>query len=187
MLYRIEKFFLLLIYFIICITGCAGKQEDAEQKQLFDLNWKFYQGDITSAIEFDFNDGNWRNLDLPHDWSIDERLSQKNSTKDKKDTFITGVGWYRKKFILPSDWENKRVTIYFEGINEKTKIFLNENLIEKKSKSSDPFHFDLTPYLNSDKKNIIAVRVNNSPQADGRWPKGTGLPRHVWLLVTDPV
>ena len=42
-----------------------------ERKQLFDYSWKFFLGDAASAQSKDFNDENWRNLDLPHDWSIE--------------------------------------------------------------------------------------------------------------------
>lgn len=187
MFIRVRVLLVVLSFFLGCMTGCKGKQENTEQKQLFDLNWKFHQGDITSAIEVDFNDKQWRDLDLPHDWSIDGKLDRKNYTKDEGGTFISDIGWYRKKFILPSDWQNKRVAVYFEGVNMETEVYLNENLLGENSGTSDSFHFDLTPHLNYTKKNIIAVRVNSSRQKDDTWPKGAGIPRHVWLLVSDPV
>ena len=175
-----------IIYLIGCLTGCAVKQENTELKQLFDLNWKFQQGDFSSAIAVDFNDAQWRNLDLPHDWSTDGKLDDMNSGLEE-DTSVSSVGWYRKQFILPSEWQNKSVAIYFEGCKRELKVYLNENLLAENTGTSDSLHYDLTPHLNYDNKNIIALRVNTSPQTNGKWLKGTGIPQHVWLLVTDPV
>lgn len=178
MLNRIRMF--SIIYLIGCLAGCATKQENTELKHLFDLNWKFRQGDISSAIEVDYNDTLWRNLDLPHDWSIEGKLNQLDSDK-----YLFNVGWYRKKFNLPSEWKNKSVTINFEGVKSEIKVYLNENLLARNPGTSDSFQFDLTPHLNYTNKNIIAVRINSSQHKDGKWLKGTGIPHHVWLFVAD--
>lgn len=180
----------LWIFLIICITacttGCTVKKENVEQKQLFDLNWKFHQGDYISAIEFDFNDTRWRNLDLPHDWSMDERLSRKNFLVGEANNAITNVGWYRKRFILPPEWQSKCIAVFFEGVKAEIKVYLNGNLLECKSGSPGSFHYELTPHLDYKEKNIIAVRLSSlQQQKDGMWPRGTGISRHVWLLVAD--
>ncbi|MDA3817735.1 MAG: DUF4982 domain-containing protein, partial [Prolixibacteraceae bacterium] len=49
------------------------------------------------------------------------------------------------------------------------------------------FKYNLTPYLDFDKENVIAVRVDNSQQLNCRWFTGSGIYRHVWMLVTEPV
>jgi len=40
------------------------------RRQLFDNDWKFHRGDIKSAHLAEFDDNNWKTLDLPHNWSI---------------------------------------------------------------------------------------------------------------------
>lgn len=40
--------------------------------QPFDDNWRFYRGDGEGLAASSFNDANWRPLDLPHDWSIED-------------------------------------------------------------------------------------------------------------------
>src|ERR1700678_4265412 len=50
------------------------------------------------------------------------------------------------------------------------------------------FSYDLTPHLNpAGKPNHVAVRVDNSLQPNCRWYSGSGIYRHVWLVVTEPV
>ena len=183
---RFGMYLIVLSYFMLALAGCDRKQDYTGNKQLFDLNWKFCQGDITSAIEIDFNDTLWRNLDLPHDWSIDEKLKNINSINDDE-VLASDVGWYRKKFLLPSNWKNKQVTIHFESVNMETQVYLNENYLGKNINPTNSLHFDLTPFLKYNKKNIIAIRVNKAQQKDGKWLKGTGMPEHIWLLVADPV
>ncbi len=42
------------------------------RNQPFDLDWRFHRGmgDGLEAVSFD--DSNWRKIDLPHDWSIED-------------------------------------------------------------------------------------------------------------------
>ena len=62
------------IVLFIGIAGCVQAQESIQRKQLFDYNWKFYVGDAPNANTSDFDDKSWRNLDLPHDWSIEGKI-----------------------------------------------------------------------------------------------------------------
>src|SRR5207249_3362249 len=47
--------------------------------------------------------------------------------------------------------------------------------------------YNLSPYLDFNHENVIAVRVNNSQQVNSRWYSGSGIYRHVWLNVTDAI
>jgi beta-galactosidase len=49
------------------------------------------------------------------------------------------------------------------------------------------FQVDLTPYLNYGATNVLTVTVDNSHQINSRWYSGSGIYRHVWLLVAGPV
>ena len=51
----------------------------------------------------EFNDGNWRTLHLPHDWSIEGPFSEDAPAAGKGAYLPTGIGWYRKHFTLPAD------------------------------------------------------------------------------------
>ena len=43
----------------------------SERKVSMNENWKFYRGCIANAEQTSFKDTQWRELDLPHDWSMD--------------------------------------------------------------------------------------------------------------------
>ncbi len=162
-------------------------QGSTERKQLFDFNWKFFLGDTTSAKSKDFNDKNWRSLDLPHDWSIEGKINSKNPTGGAGGYFPAGLGWYRKTFQVPQEWKGKNISIYFEGVYMNSEVFVNGKSLGIYPYGYSSFSYDLSPHLDFGKQNVIAVRVDNSQQVNSRWYSGSGIYRHVWVMVTDPV
>ncbi|MBN2589969.1 MAG: DUF4982 domain-containing protein [Sedimentisphaerales bacterium] len=170
-----------------CMAGNAKLQENIERKQLFDYSWKFELGDFPSAVSNDFDDENWRSLDLPHDWSIEGKLDQENPMGGDGGYFPAGIGWYRKTFEVPSSWQGKHVSIYFEGVYMNSEVFINGQSLGVHPYGYTSFNYDLTPYLKYNEDNIIAVRVDNSQQINCRWYTGSGIYRHVWLSVTEPI
>ncbi|MEQ1798729.1 MAG: sugar-binding domain-containing protein, partial [Lacibacter sp.] len=176
---------LLFILFINSFSGYA--QNGVERKQLFDYDWKFFSGDAAEAKANEFNDESWRKLDLPHDWSIEGQIHPKNPTGGAGGYFPAGVGWYRKTFHVPEEWKAKKTAIYFEGVYMNSEVFVNGKSLGVYPYGYSSFSYDLTPYLNFGKENVIAVRVDNSQQMNSRWYSGSGIYRHVWMMVTDPV
>ncbi|MDD5185965.1 MAG: glycoside hydrolase family 2 TIM barrel-domain containing protein [Paludibacter sp.] len=171
----------------VCFAANARNQENIERKQLFDYNWKFTLGDIQKASANDFDDKSWRSLDLPHDWSIEGKSDLKNPTSGAGGYFPAGIGWYRKEFNVPAAWRGKHVSVYFEGVYMNSEVFINGKSLGIHPYGYSSFYYDLSPYLNYNKENILAVRVDNSRQVNCRWYSGSGIYRHVWLFVTNPV
>lgn len=152
---------LCAILFLLIIGNfihCNVKHDDVRRKQLFDLNWKFNMEDNTFASEVDFDDRNWRNLDLPHDWSKDKKLL-KSAPENQTDSISTETGWYRKHFEIPENWMDKSILIDFEGIYARNEIFVNGTSIFNSQKENTSFQTVLNPYLNSNGNNVIAIRV----------------------------
>ena len=65
-------------------------------------------------------------------------------------------------------------------------VWLNGHLLGFHPYGYTSFAYDLTPYLNHDGENILAVRVRNEGQ-NSRWYSGSGIYRHVWLTFTEKV
>jgi beta-galactosidase len=175
---------ILLVCFIVV---SAQKPADNNRRQLFDYNWKFSLENHPDARTNDFNDKNWQNLDLPHDWSIGGKPDSLNPTGNDGGYFPTGIGWYRKRFMASSSWKGKPVSIYFEGVYMNAEVFINGKSLGVHPYGYSSFYYELTPYLNYDKENIISVRVDNSRQKNCRWYSGSGIYRHVWLFMTNPI
>jgi beta-galactosidase len=162
-------------------TGAAGR------KQLFDSDWRFCQGDSSEAAGRNFNDNSWRKLELPHDWSVEGAVDPDNPSKGAGGYFQVGIGWYRKTFLVPADWKDKLVSIYFEGVYMNAEVFINGRSLGIRPYGYSSFLYELSPYLEYGKENILAVRVDNSQPINSRWYSGSGIYRHVWMIVTPAV
>jgi beta-galactosidase len=156
-------------------------------KRNFSRDWKFHLGDFEHARWSTTDVSNWRTLDLPHDWSIELKRSPENISGMAGGFFPMGVGWYHKTFTLPADWQEKKVTIEFEGVYMNAEVWLNQNLLGRHPYGYTSFYYDLTPYLKWESPNEIKVFVDNSHQLNSRWYSGSGIYRPVWLMAADPV
>ncbi|HOM99251.1 MAG TPA: hypothetical protein PLM33_03255, partial [Acidobacteriota bacterium] len=56
---------------LIGAAGCSTSDDPARIVENFGGNWLFHLGDIEDGQDPQLADGEWRLLDLPHDWSIE--------------------------------------------------------------------------------------------------------------------
>jgi beta-galactosidase len=163
-------------------TPPAGRARES-----LDFGWKFFKGDAPGAQQLEFADGGWRDLDLPHDWSIEGPFLAEVDSKEGAN-LPTGIGWYRKRFNLPESFKDRRVAVEFDGVYENSEVWVNGQYLGKRPYGFISFCYDLTPHLNfGGRDNAIAVRVDNSHQPNCRWYSGSGIYRHTWLLITHKV
>jgi len=152
----------------------------------FGFNWKFFKGDIPGAEDITFNDADWKSINIPHDWSIEGPFSKDNPSGRSGGYLPGGIGWYRKSFDLFQKYRGKKIFIEFDGVYMNSDVWINGHHLGNHPYGYTSFHYDVTPYLKyGDSKNILAVRVDNSKQPNSRWYSGSGIYRHVWLLITD--
>jgi beta-galactosidase len=157
------------------------------QGQLFDQGWRFHLGEPAEGRYRTPDDSAWRVLDLPHDWSVEEPRSAANPSGASGGFFTMGTGWYRKTFDAPEAWRGQKVYVLFEGVYMNAEIRLNENYLGRHPYGYTSFWCDLTPYLKLGEQNTLQVVVDNASQGNSRWYSGSGIYRHVWLMVAPPV
>lgn len=173
--------FLSFFFFILIL----GIKLNAEEKQNFDLNWKFINHNVLNAESSAFNDSHWRTLNLPHDWSIEGEYKQTENGTDWQSGYLpAGIGWYRKCFNLKSEWINKKVQILFDGAYLNSDVWINGHLLGHRPNGYISFYYDLTPYLKKS-NNVIAVKIDHSKPQTARWYTGSGLYRSVFLLISN--
>ena len=154
----------------------------------FRQSMEVLQGDLEGAQSPDFQDGSWRTLDLPHDWSIEGPVSEAAPGAGTVAYLPTGIGWYRKQFTLPATTRGKRVLLQFDGVYQRSEVWINGTSLGMRPYGFITFSYDLTPHLNpAGRPNHVAVRVDNSLQPNCRWYTGSGIYRHTWLIITDPI
>jgi beta-galactosidase len=173
---------------LLLMALMAGSQAFAQQprqKLDFDKGWHFNLGAVEGGEKPSLNDSKWRTLNLPHDWSIEGKFSKDNPSTPEGGALPGGIGWYRKTFTIPAASKGKLVYVDFDGVYQKSDVWVNGHHLGFRPNGYISFRYDLTPYLNFGGKNTIAVKVDNSVQPNSRWYSGSGIYRHVWLETTN--
>lgn len=130
------------------------------------------------------NSDKWERVDLPHDFVIHGKVSEKNNCAFG--FFDYEKAWYIKDFMLNDDDRNKRITLYFEGIATESVVYLNGCILHHNFTGYTPFEVDITDFVKYGQKNRLAVYVNSEVH-EGWWYSGGGIYRNVKLIKTDLV
>lgn len=143
----------------LCLVLPAAAQR---LKLNFNPDWKFIRADPTGAQAVAFNDNSWANVSAPHTyndadtfdhWSLRGHHGEQGQWG--------GRTWYRKTFVVPKSYQGKRIYIEFEAVRQVAEVYLNGKLLGTSKTGFLPFGFDLTPYLQFGKANVLAVMCDN--------------------------
>ena len=178
----------------------TGSENPISARFSLDPGWYFHLGDVPTpeitghfasytnakagtawgAAAPDFDDGEWRRLDLPHDWVVegpfhlDANLSQGYRPR--------GIAWYRRKFRLEETDCGRHLELQFDGIATRATVWVNGLLVHRSFCGYTPFQIDLTPIATyGEQLNTIAIRVD-ADAMEGWWYEGGGIYRHTWLV-----
>jgi len=166
-----------------------------------DQGWLFHLGDINpplankhiaaymankagwarGAAKPDYDDSDWRSVDLPHDWSVEGTFSPDNHLD--AGFLPRGVAWYRRHFKLDEADRGKYLAIQFDGVATHATVYVNGHLLHRNFCGYTPFTIDLSDVASfgEDNLNVIAVRVD-ATYMEGWWYEGAGIYRHTWLV-----
>ncbi|CZQ89131.1 Hypothetical protein Tpal_1096 [Trichococcus palustris] len=150
----------------------------------FNQDWKFIKQDEDQAMGIDFDDRNWKVVQVPHTWNA---IDGANGFAYHK-----GACWYRKEFTIDDSVQGNKVYIEFEGANSITDVYLNGQHLGQHRGGYSTFRFDLTEAIDFDAKNTLAVKVDNT-DVDDVYPQMAdftfygGIYRDVNLVIANPV
>jgi beta-galactosidase/beta-glucuronidase len=148
-------------------------------------NWKFNLQDVSEAKNTTFDDSKWQSVNVPHDWSVKGQLSP--TLASCQGYLPGGICWYRKSVNIPQNKSGEKVYLYFEGVYNRSEVFINGHSLGKRPNGYISFAYDATPFVKYGGENTISVRVDHSQSADSRWYTGSGIYRNVWLVYANPV
>ena len=183
-----KKHTILFLLFIIGLAACK-KSDNTSRVQLFNEDWLFYYGDIANGEEPRLDDSQWRKLDLPHDWTIED-IPGTDSPFDS--TVVNGVasgftrggiGWYRKHFNIDKSQSDKKFYIRFDGVYMNSDVWINGHHLGNNFYGYSTFGYDISDYVKFGENNVIAIQVKTET-VTSRWYSGSGIYRHAWLIAT---
>ncbi len=148
------KYFLLLIGLIHFTFVRAQVPSLKHRKPIAVTDWKFSKGVIYNAQSTDFDDGLWKDVKVPHTYSMD-------AIEDVG--YYRGMAWYRNQMVIPKSMEGERVFIRFEGVGQEATVFVNGQKVGKHVGGYSAFCFEITNAVQLGEKNTIVVKVSNAP------------------------
>lgn len=147
----------------------------------FNDGWKFLYGECENGDYRGCDDSAFRDVTLPHDWSVEHDFDINESSGTGY--LPGGIGWYRKHFDMENLPSDSRVFITFNGVYNNSRVWCNSNYLGKRPYGYSSFVYEITDFL-KEKNNVIAVKVTRPETADSRWFTGTGIYRDVTLDIT---
>lgn len=168
---------------------------------MLEKGWKFTREDKSLFSTTNFDDKDWQQVRVPHDWAIYGPFSIDN---DRQNVAITqdgqkeamehagrtgglpfvGPGWYRITFDIPEFKAGKRCTIIFDGAMSHANVYINGEKATSRPYGYTSFNVDATPFIKEGEKVSMAVRLENLIESS-RWYPGAGIYRNVHVIVTD--
>ncbi|KAF4125994.1 beta-galactosidase [Geosmithia morbida] len=131
-------------------------------------------------INTDFDDGDWEDVTLPHDWAIKGPYDQ-SVDGGMGHLPSHGVGWYRRTFELTAqDVQDRQIYLEVGGAMSYAMVWVNGKIVGGWPYGYNSFQLDLTDYVDEGKDNQLAIRVDN-PRESSRWYPGGGIYRDIWL------
>src|SRR6266487_850242 len=70
-----------------------------------------------------------------------------------------GIGFYRKVFDFPADWNGKAIKLHFDGVSYRAEVWLNGRFVGAHMGAYTPFSMDVTSFIQVDSSNELIVRV----------------------------
>ena len=122
-------------------------------------NWRYSRKTAEGGHTSNFDDSKFDRVVIPHTniplpW---------HGFNEKTYEFVS---LYRRRFKLPPEAKGKHVFVDFEGVMTASTVWLNGTRLGEYKGGYTPFSFDLTPHLDFDGENVLAVDVDSSERPD---------------------
>lgn len=139
----------------------AGQGSASTGRLVFPLNrnWRFSDRRVANDTARDFNDSRFDIVTIPH---TNKKLPW-HSFDDKTYQFVS---IYRRHFKLPREARDRQVLVDFEGAMTASTVWINGQRLPEYKGGYNAFSFDLTPHIDWDRENVLAVELDSTERKD---------------------
>lgn len=88
--------------------------------------------------------------------------------------------WYHTSFTLPKAWKGRHVLLHFGAVDWRCEVFLNDIKIGGHQGGYAAFSFDITPYLNNGKQELVVKVWDPTDDGFGGIGKQRNRPNGIW-------
>ncbi|MEH6306677.1 glycoside hydrolase family 2 TIM barrel-domain containing protein [Olivibacter sp. CPCC 100613] len=168
-MFKLKYYLLYTLFFIGPFFTSQG-----QETHRIDENWVFLKSDLGGVWEAvrPVGKGNpeavpsWQMVNLPHCFNAMDAV-------DPDVSYYQGPGWYRKKIHVDNPYQNGRTLLHFEGVGQKTEVYVYTTKIGEHIGGYDEWTVDITDAVKAFYENPIskeqfqgqvpiAIRVDNS-------------------------
>jgi len=174
-------------FFLLALTLTLPLSAQTRIQSTINTNWAFHKGDLKDFPTTKDASVKWEPVSIPHSWNTTD------VTDDEKG-YYRGISWYTKRLYIPASWQNKEVSLYFEGAAQVTEVYINGKKAGQHVGSYAFFNIPIKQYLNlaPDAINEVAIKLDNShnesiPPLSADFTFFGGIYRDVYLVATDAV
>jgi beta-galactosidase len=122
-------------------------------------NWRYSRSFVEGGHAKEFDDSGFERVVIPHT----NVLLPWHSFDEKNYEFIS---LYRRRFKLPPAARGKHVFVDFEGAMTASTVWINGVRLGEYKGGYTPFSFELTPHLDFDGENVLAVDLDSTERPD---------------------
>ena len=137
----------LLISFLVAILLSVGVVSAQRIERTINEAWRFTRAGLATEL-----------VNIPHSWNRADCL-------DDTPGYFRGVGYYEKSLCINEDTSAHSFYLYFEGANQITELWVNDNYIGKHIGGYSAFCFDISKALRQG-CNKLKIKVDNSHNPD---------------------
>ena len=132
-----------------------------------DGTWLFKLDNAQSGPQLESGTAGWKRITVPNAWNVGD---------DSPQSFLGGVGWYRKDFKFPSGSKGASWVVRFESVNYRSKIWLNGKPIGKNRGAYLPFEIRMpSGLIRRGKVNHLVIRVDSRRKQTDFPPSGLSI------------
>ena len=155
----------------LCLSALAG--EKPAIMQLSGSDWRIREDAAGKGVEqalFTADTNGWIPATVPGNIQGDLEAARllKPISYGAGDPAIKAVAekdwWYRKDFTIPAAMEGQRLTLVFDGVDQKSDIWLNGQKLGSNTGMFRRFWFDVSALAKPGAANQLAVRIARHPK-----------------------
>ena len=102
----------------------------------------------------------WWKVDVPADgWTPQQTWTSSWSNEGLHNH--EGIAWYRQTFSLPERTGKHRLMLWFGGVDETAKVWLNGHLLGEHTGAFKTFEFDISGAAKPGRENTVVAKIGN--------------------------
>lgn len=130
---------------------------------------------LNGQWQFDYDD---ENIGLTEKWFETGNLTKQITVPFSYTSELSGINeqdfhdlvWYKRKFDIPTEWEEKRLLLHFGAVDYRASVWVNGKFVTFHEGGHVPFHVEISNVAHVG-ENEVVVRVED-PTKDLDQPRG---------------